>query len=115
MSFRARRVADQLKEEISEIIQRELKDPRIGFVTLTRIVVSSDLKQAKVYVSCLQSGDTSDKALEALNHASSFIRAELKKLLHLKYIPYLKFFVDDTLDYVDRIETLIAKTKSKDS
>ena len=111
MAYRARKVADLLKEEISLILQREIKDPRIDFITITNIKVSGDLKQAKVYFSTFAAEHERNEILEALTHASQFIRVELKKVVHLKYIPYLRFYVDDTFDYVNKIENLIDKTK----
>jgi|Deesub1362B_J571_1020462.scaffolds.fasta_scaffold01132_1 ribosome-binding factor A len=111
MSIRALKVADLLKREISLILQRELKDPRVGFITLTRVLMSADLKQAKVYFTMLPSSRDPQEVLAGLNSAKSFIRAELKHRVHLKYIPYLSFYFDDTLEYVQHIEDLIAKTK----
>ncbi len=111
MSLRALKVADLLKREISWILQRDLKDPRVGFITITRVKMSDDLKQAKIYFSMLPSVGEASVALEGLNHAKSYIRAALKARVHLKYIPYLSFYIDDTLDYVQKIESLIAKTK----
>ncbi|MCH8126993.1 30S ribosome-binding factor RbfA [candidate division KSB1 bacterium] len=111
MAHRTRRVADLLKEEISLIIQRGIKDPRIGFITITHIKMSEDIKHAKIYFCTLETENNKSEVLDTLNNASQFIRAELKKVVHLKYIPYLKFFIDDTLEYVKKIEHLIEKTK----
>lgn len=111
MAHRTRRVADLLKEEISLIIQRGIKDPRIGFITITHIKMSEDIKHAKIYFCTLETENNKSVVLDTLNNASQFIRAELKKVVHLKYIPYLKFFIDDTLEYVKKIEHLIEKTK----
>lgn len=111
MAHRTRRVADLLKEEISLIIQRGIKDPRIGFITITHIKMSEDIKHAKIYFCTLETENNKSEVLDTLNNASQFMRAELKKVVHLKYIPYLKFFIDDTLEYVKKIEHLIEKTK----
>lgn len=111
MAHRQRKVADLLKEEISLIIQRGIKDPRIGFITITDVKMSEDIKHAKVYFSTFMAEQENNDILKALTHAEPFIRVELKKVLHLKYIPYLKFYIDDTLDYVNKIENLIEKTK----
>lgn len=113
MSRRSLKVADLLLREISFILQRDLKDPRVGFITLTRVKMTEDLKQAKVYFSMLPNAGDPALVLQGLNHAKSFIRAELKSRLHLKYIPYLSFYFDDTLDYVAKIEGLIRKTKEE--
>ncbi|NOY77561.1 MAG: 30S ribosome-binding factor RbfA [Calditrichaeota bacterium] len=111
---RALKVGDLLKEEISQIILREIKDPRVGFSTITGVKVSNDLKSARVYVSIM--GDTHQKEIEveALNHAEHFVRALLKTRLTLKYIPYLQFVLDETLDYAENIEHLIDKIKKSD-
>lgn len=111
---RALRVGDLLKEEISEIVLREFKDPRVGFTTITGVKVSNDLKSAQVFVSIM--GDAHHKELEvgALNHAENFVRALLKTRLTLKYIPHLKFVLDETLDYAENIEHLIDKIKESD-
>ncbi len=113
MTIRARKIADLLKREISDIIHRELKDPRVGFVTLTHVKLTDDLKYAKVYISVLPSAGDARDSLEALNHAKEFFRSELRPRVRLRYIPELAFFLDDTLDYVEKIEQLIAKTKGE--
>jgi len=114
LSIRARKIADLLKREISDIIRREMKDPRVGFVTITQVKLTDDLKYAKVYVSVLPSAGDADASLAGLNHAKEFFRSELKSRVSLRYIPVLAFFIDDTLDYVEKIEQLIAKIKGEE-
>ncbi len=111
MAHRTRKVADLLKEEISLVIQRGMKDPRIGFITITQIRMSKDIKNAKVYFSTLETEPNKSEILDTLNNASQFIRAELKKVVHLKYTPYLKFYIDNTFEYMNKINHLIEKTK----
>lgn len=114
-NYRPRRVADLLKREISDIIFKELKDPRVGFVTITRVNVSADLRIAKVYFSVLSTMGNIEDSLSGLNSANEFVRSELKKRVRLRFIPSLKFIIDDTLDYVEKIEKLIEKTKKETS
>ena len=111
MSQRQERVAFLLKREISDIILKEIKDPRVGFVTLTRVKVSRDLKYAKIYFSVLSSLGKVEDSLAGLKSAHDFFRSELNKRIRLRYIPQLDFIVDDSLDYVEKIEQLIEKAK----
>lgn len=111
---RALKVGDLLKEEISEIVLREIKDPRVGFSTITGVKVSNDLKSARVFISIMGDSHQKEIELEALNHAENFIRNLLKARLTLKYIPHLQFILDETLDYAENIERLIDKIKKSD-
>lgn len=108
MSYkRADRVSGLIMAEISQMLRREIKDPRIGFVTITRVKVSDDLRHAKVGVSVL--GDDSQKSntLKGLKSASGFIRGEIGKRLRLRYTPEIVFAIDDSLEYSDRISRVI--------
>jgi ribosome-binding factor A len=95
MSLRANRVGEQMKKELGEIISRKIKDPRIGFVTVTDVRVSGDLQIAKVYISVL--GD----------EAKGFIRSEIGQRIRLRKTPEILFEFDESVDYGNRIETLI--------
>lgn len=110
---RSLRVADLLKREISDIIFRQIKDPRIGFVTITKVRMSDDLRWARVYCTVFGTEQERTDTLSGLNHASSFIQALLKSRVKLRYMPKLQFFWDDTLDYVEKIDKLIQQTKSE--
>ncbi len=113
-SIRQRKIADQVKTLISQIIDRKLKDPRKGFVTITHVRMSGDLRIASIYYTVM--GDDAQKELtaQALNRAKNFIRSELAPHLKLRFIPELRFFYDDTLDYSEHIEQLIQKVKSQE-
>jgi ribosome-binding factor A len=111
---RSRRVAELLREEISQIITQELKDPLIGLTTVTSIKLSDDLKFARVYVSVLGDEETRDKGLRGLERAKSWIRSELGHRMDLKYIPALKFYYDETGDYAENIESIIKKIHQDD-
>ncbi len=93
---RSARVSDQIKEEIAEMLMRKIKDPRIGFVTVTDVELADDLRNAKVFVSVL--GGDRASTLKGLESASAFIRAELGRRLRLKFIPELLFRYDDSAE-----------------
>lgn len=115
---RSQRVSDLLREEIADIIFHKLKDPRIGFVTVTGTDVTDDLKMAFVYISILKEKEEEKKTtLDILNSAKSFIRSELSKRLKMKFIPSIKFKLDSSIEYGSRIENLLneIRRKSEDS
>jgi ribosome-binding factor A len=104
---RLNRVGGAIKEEISRLLLREIKDPRIGFVTITRVHVSKDLRSVKVYFSVL--GDQSVRAdsLTGLNSAKGFVRRELGRRLRLRYVPDIVFSFDPSLEHMRRLAELI--------
>jgi len=104
---RVGRVGEQIKKEISQIIQTELKDPRIGFITVTGVDVSSDLSQAKTYLSVLGNDEQKEETLKALARSTGFIRSELGKRMRLRHTPELIFKFDSSIEYGSRIESLL--------
>jgi ribosome-binding factor A len=100
--------------EISAILLREVKDPRIGMVTITRVEVSDDLSLAKIYYSVIGGEKEFRDSAEGLNHAAHFIHRLLGKRLTLRHIPHLNFIVDHSLDYSFEIEGLIKKIKEQE-
>jgi len=104
---RAERVADLIKREISEMLIRGIKDPRIGLVTITRVSLSDDLKVAKVYFSVLGEEEDRQRNLRGLNSAKGFIKREMGKRIHLRYMPEIIFKFDPSLEYADHINRLI--------
>jgi ribosome-binding factor A len=112
-SHRIDKVERLLKEEISLIFLQKLQEPEIGFLTITRVKVSSDLKQAKVYFSVLEK-EKRELVLDRIHDKVKFIRNELAHRISLKFTPELKFFLDDRLDYVEKIENLIDKIHRED-
>lgn len=104
---RQRQVAELLHEEISLLIQRRARDPRLGFVTVTGVEMSPDLRIAHVYVSVLGSEDEVQESLEGLSRAAGFFRRELGASLSLRYLPELIFRPDDTLERALRIDQLL--------
>ena len=110
---RGYRVADQIQRDLSELIARELKDPRVGMVTLNAVEVTPDYAHAKVYFSLL-TGDPAETE-EALNHAAGHLRNGLFKRLHIHTVPTLHFVYDRTQDRAADMNALIAKAVSSRS
>ncbi len=110
---RSQRVSDLLREEIADIIFFKLKDPRIGFLTVTGVDVTDDLKIAVVYVSILREEER-QSTLDILNAAKSFIRSELSKRLRMKFIPTVDFRIDTSIEYGNRIDQLLSEIRKKD-
>jgi ribosome-binding factor A len=106
-SRRPQRLALQIQHEVSLMISRDLKDRRIGFVTVTGVQMSPDLRHAKIFISLMGSEDQKEESLEALNHATGWIRRELGQRIRMKFLPDIAFLKDTSLDYGERIDRLI--------
>ncbi|NCO65568.1 MAG: ribosome-binding factor A [Candidatus Aquicultor secundus] len=106
---RTRKVGELIKEEISEIIQKEIKDPRIGFVTITGVDVTPGLRFAHVFISVLGNKKQKESTLKGLQSSSGFLRKELSKRIRLKYFPELKFEFDPSIEAGRRIDKIIRK------
>lgn len=104
---RRRQVGDLLRDEISFIIQRGLKDPRIGFASITRVEVSPDIRYATIYVSVLGTEDQQADTLVALNNAAGFIRHELAPKLAMRTIPNLTFRLDRSMEHAENVQRLL--------
>lgn len=98
LNTRMERIAQELQQEIATIIHQELKDPRLGFVTITRIELSSDLRYAKVFFSCLGGDAERERSQEALDHSARFIYSLVKKRFRLRVIPELAFRFDASIE-----------------
>jgi len=109
---RSQRVRDLLREEIADIVIHKLKDPRIGFVTITGVDITDDLKNAIAYLSVLKE-EEKKLTLEILNAAKSFIRSELSKRVRLKTMPSLEFRLDTSIEYGSRIDKLLDEIRRK--
>lgn len=107
--IRTGRVSEQVKKELSLILQTEFKDPRMGFTTITGVEMTNDLSQAKVYLSVLGSDEQRSETLKALARGNGFIRSELSKRVRLRIVPELIFQIDSSVAYGSRIEELIHK------
>jgi ribosome-binding factor A len=109
VSTRQEKVEEQLKIEISDIVRRELKDPRVGFLTITDVEITPDLRHARVFFSVLGDDQAREGTLKALRSASKFIRGEVGKRVRMRYIPELDFRVDASIEQGARIFELLQK------
>jgi len=114
---RTRRVGQQIQREIALILQREVKDPRIGMVTVSDVDVSRDLNYAKIYVTFLQLENDAERikeGLKALTEAAGYIRSLLGSAMRLRVVPELRFFYDQTLVEGMRLSNLVTNTIRED-
>jgi len=104
---RIERLNDQIRMEIAEILMTRVKDPRIGFVTVTSVDTAPDLRQAKVFVTVMADVSATEESLEGLKKAAAFIRSELGRRLHIRYIPELSFELDHSAQESERVLRLL--------
>ena len=116
MSHRIERVNSLIRQEISQLLQREVKDPRLSsFITVTEVITAPDMKHARVYISHLGTEAERQEALKTLTAAVGFFRRELAKTLKLRYTPELSFHGDDSIERADRISQLIDRVTSEEN
>jgi ribosome-binding factor A len=108
---RSDRVGDLLIELVSELLRREVRDPRVGAVTLTGAKVSKDLRHARIYFNLLGGHDDREAASAGLKSATGFIRSRVGKQLKLKFVPTIEFVYDETEDEAKRIDDLLRQVK----
>ncbi|GAW94302.1 30S ribosome-binding factor RbfA [Calderihabitans maritimus] len=108
---RAERVAEQIKKEVAQILREEIKDPRIGFVTVTDVEVSSDLRHVKIYVSVYGDKEEQETTMEGLQNATGFIRREIGQRIPLRYTPEIVFKFDRSIEHGARIAELLAQVR----
>lgn len=113
-SRRQVQIADAVQQHVSELLQRELKDPRIGFATITRVEMSADLKYARIYVSVLGSPEEQKGTMDALTSGRGFIRRGLAARLDMRSVPEIQFRLDTSAEYSDRISRLLNEIKAED-
>jgi len=106
---RADRVGELIRAEIMDIFLRKMKDPRVGFATVTLVKVSDDLKNARVFVSVMGSPDEKKQTMKGLKSASHFIRSELGRRLKLRSTPELSFVIDESIERGDKTLELLKK------
>ena len=104
---RQRRVGDQIQEELSALLQREVQDPRLADVTITQVAMSPDLRSAEIYISTLGSQEEREEAVVAIRAAAGYFRRELAQRLSLRFVPEMIFRRDDSLERGQRIIDLI--------
>ena len=105
---RLARLNEQLKREVSELVLRKVRDPRVGLVTITSVEVAGDLGSARVYVRTQDPNDELNESLAGLEAAAPFLRRELGRSLHLRRVPELRFQQDHSLDQARRIEEILS-------
>lgn len=101
--------AGNLKKELSFIISRKVNDPEKGFITINTVRVSQDLRIAFIYYTVMGDDDQKEKSKRALDRSKGYIRNELKPSIKSRWLPELRFFYDDTIEYAHKINTLLSK------
>jgi ribosome-binding factor A len=109
---RSERLGELILAEICAVIRREIKDPRIGFVTFTRVELSDDLRHAKVFVSSMGTEAEQARTLQGLASATGYLRRHLGRALHLRYTPDLAFLIDDSLEHGAKIAQLLRQLQA---
>lgn len=113
MSLRQEKVSSLVQEKLSLIFLQKVLDPKLGLVTITNVKVTPDLKIAKVYLS-VYNKENRDYVLEHVESIKGFIRTELAKRVSLRVIPELNFFIDDTMDFVEKMNEIFSSLKKDD-
>src|SRR6476646_8468468 len=108
-------VADAVQQHMSYLLQRELKDPRIGFTTVTAVEMSADLRYARIFVSVMGTPEEQKATMDALASARGFIRRELAARLDLRFAPEVQFKLDTSAEYSDHISRLLNELKQEES
>lgn len=113
--LRIDKVQEFIKQEISQIIQKDIKDPRVGFVTVTDVEMTRDLRHAKIFLSLMGSDEQKKATWEALNRALGFMRSEIGKRIRLRCTPELSLHLDKSLDYSNHIQKLLLQLEKDGS
>lgn len=111
-SQRSIRVGELIQQELSDIILRGLRDPRVGFVTIMSVDVTSDLRMARVYFTVMGEEADADETQKGLDSAGAYLRRELGKRLKLRHVPELSFKFDDSIAYGTHIESILRKIEN---
>lgn len=109
---RIERINEFLREEVAKIIQREVIDPRIGFVTVLSCDVTNDLKEAKVFISVLGDEKQKKRSMKGLQRAAGFIQAHVAKVIDWRSTPIITFYLDETEEKASKVEFLLRKLKA---
>ncbi len=112
--LRVEKVQELMKQEVSKMLLRDIKDPRIGFVTVTQVELTGDLREAKIYVSIMGSEQQIEDSWQGLQSALGFIRREIGKRIRLRFTPSIAFALDKSLDYSAHIQELLNKINSEE-
>ena len=109
--LRIEKLQELIKQEMSKMLLNDLKDPRIGFVTVTGVEMTGDLREAKIFVSVMGDAQQVKNSLEGLNSALGFVRREIGKRIRLRFTPEISFALDTSLDYGDHIQKLLLQVE----
>ena len=109
--LRIEKLQELIKQEMSKMLLTDLKDPRIGFVTVTDVEMTGDLREAKIYVSVMGGAEQVKSSLEGLNSALGFVRREIGQRVRLRFTPEISFALDTSLDYGDHIQKLLLQVE----
>jgi ribosome-binding factor A len=113
--LRSQRIADRIHEELSEMLIRQVQDPRLEGVTITGVRVDRELTFADIYISAIEGSQRADEVISGFEHASGFLRSELARKVELRTFPRLRFHWDPTLEKAEHIEKLLASLKHESS
>jgi len=112
---RARRIADQIQRELPELIRQEVKDPRVGMLTITEVEVNRDMEFAKVYFTTLGDGQAHEACLQGLQRASGFLRSQLSHRMQLRVVPKLTFVYDRSVERGMELPRLMETAVAEDA
>ncbi|MBN1632620.1 MAG: 30S ribosome-binding factor RbfA [Ignavibacteria bacterium] len=115
MAYRVEKVAEDIKHKMNTAMSKDLSEINIGLVTISKVVLSPDLKNAKIYVTLLGNKESNDKCIDRLNFRKKHIRFMLGKQLSVKYIPDIHFYYDDTLDTAERVFKILNDLKKNEN
>lgn len=101
---RLTQIGGQIRKELSDLVLREMRDPRVGFVTITQVTVSGDLRHARVGVSCIGDEAAQQETLQALQHAAGFLRSEISKRIRMRTMPQLMFQLDHSMEQAEQVQ-----------
>ena len=114
MSIRTEKVAEEIKHQMASILSRDLAELKLGLVTVTRVKISRDLKNAKIYLSFIGNKEPAEICIEKVSNRKKQIRMHLGSKMHLRFVPELDFYFDDTIEYASRIDELIKEIHKDD-
>ncbi|MGA2667393.1 MAG: 30S ribosome-binding factor RbfA [Ignavibacteria bacterium] len=114
MSVRTEKVSEEIKHKINEVLTRDLSELDLGLVTVTKVVMSRDLKTSKIYLSFFGNKQTGQKCIDKINFRKKQIRMHLGSRIYLKAVPELLFYYDDSLEYANKIDELIKEIHKDD-
>ena len=112
--LRVEKLQELIKQEVGKMLLMDIKDSRIGFVTVTGVEMTGDLREAKIYVSIMGNDEQIKSSLEGLNSALGFIRREIGKRIKIRFTPEISFALDKSLDYSEHIQKLLLKVQAEE-